>query len=131
MFSVPQRLHLPASVPKARVCHLLVYPELVRLIVLLQEEAAMQSFLERVELEKYFPAMKSLGVKSLSDFDQVQTRPPQCCRVLHNAPHNEQGPPEIDAEGVLATAGRRPRPRPRREHAHGHPWHLHGPLAVY
>ena len=46
----------------------------------------MQSFLERVELEKYFPAMKSLGVKSLSDFDQVQSRPPQCCRVLHNAP---------------------------------------------
>jgi len=34
----------------------------------------MQSFLERVELEKYFPAMKSLGVKSLSDFDQVEDR---------------------------------------------------------
>ena len=42
----------------------------------MQEEAAMQSFLQRVELEKYLPAFRSLGVESFADFEQVVQRYP-------------------------------------------------------
>ena len=40
----------------------------------MQEEAAMHGFLQRVELEKYLPAFRSLGVESFVDFEQVEDR---------------------------------------------------------